>query len=401
MSTEATTIDTGSRPTAQRRLLGVDAARGLALIGMMSIHVTPHFTDDGESSLAYVLASGRASALFAMLAGVGLALAYGRRSPLRGRNLGGAAAAVTTRGAVLILVGLFLGGLDSGAAVILVNYGLLFVLAIPFLSLGARTLLPLAATWAVVVPIVSHIVREDMPLSTYNNINPESFNDLGGLVRELFLTGYYPVLPWTAYLLAGMGIGRLALNSARVAAWLFGGGVVLATATWLVSSWLLESRALDEILTAGSGGHPVSTPPEFAGAGDVLASSFYGTTPTTSPWWLATASPHTATPFDLLHTIGSSMAVLGAMLLLARFVGRYVVWPLSAIGSMTFTLYSMHIVLLTAGLNGETDYALLWNVLIAFAVAMPWRGFIGRGPLEAMTAALSGAARAAVRPISR
>ena len=47
-----------------------------------------------------------------------------------------------------------------------------------------------------------------------------------------------------------------------------------------------------------------------------------GVTPTTSWWWLAVALPHSSTPFDLARTIGTSLAVLGAMLLLDRLVAR-------------------------------------------------------------------------------
>jgi uncharacterized membrane protein len=57
------------------RLRGIDAARGLALLGMLAVHLLPSRDDDGAISLSYRLASGRAAATFAVLAGVGLALA--------------------------------------------------------------------------------------------------------------------------------------------------------------------------------------------------------------------------------------------------------------------------------------------------------------------------------------
>ena len=55
-------------PAPRARLLGVDAARGLALAGMVVVHVTPGTPDDEPVPLGDVLASGRASALFAVLA---------------------------------------------------------------------------------------------------------------------------------------------------------------------------------------------------------------------------------------------------------------------------------------------------------------------------------------------
>ncbi|MUN64901.1 hypothetical protein GMA12_17440, partial [Kocuria sediminis] len=57
------------------RLLGVDAARGLALIGLIAVHVLPEENDaTGDPTWSYLLFAGDSAALFALLAGVGLAL---------------------------------------------------------------------------------------------------------------------------------------------------------------------------------------------------------------------------------------------------------------------------------------------------------------------------------------
>lgn len=371
------------------RLLGVDAARGVALLGMMSVHIIPAITDDGGFSASRLLAGGRSSALFALLAGVSLALAYGGRTPPRGRHLLRAGLGVGLRALVIFLVGLALGSLDSGAAVILAYYGVLFVVAIPFLSLPARALLPLAAVWACAAPLISHVWRTDQPGATYDNPTLDSLSAPTELLRELLFTGYYPVFPWIAYLLAGLGIGRLALHSPRVAGGLLAGGAAIGAGAWITSWMLLRGGGADHLVEAGLGGHPAS-PYDFAG--HVLTTSFYGTTPTTTWWWQIVASPHTATPFDLWHTIGTSAAILGLMLLIAPRA-QALLSPLGAIGSMTFTLYSLHVVLLATVLPGDTDNAYLWHIMIAFAIAMPWRRFIGRGPLEALAAAMSRAAR--------
>jgi hypothetical protein len=51
----------------------MDAARGLALVGMFATHILPLSDARGET-LTGLLADGRSSALFAVLAGVGVAL---------------------------------------------------------------------------------------------------------------------------------------------------------------------------------------------------------------------------------------------------------------------------------------------------------------------------------------
>ncbi len=345
-----------------------------------------------------MLASGRSSALFAVLAGVGLALATGGATPPRGLALRQAWAATATRALLLVFVGMIIGALDSGVAVILVYYGALFLLGIPFLGLGPRVLLPLAAVWAVVMPLLSQGLRADGPPSPGAPVTAESFNHPGDLLWQLTLTGYYPALPWLAYMLAGLGLGRLMLASTRVVIPVLLGGAALATATYVISWVWLERGAMERVVDAGTGMHPASRP--YAEAGELLNTGFYGTTPLTSDWWLVIASPHTATPFDLLHTIGTSAAVLALMLLLARKLAT-VLSPLAAIGSMTFTLYTTHVILLASALPRELEYAVQIHIAVAFAIAVPWRRYVGRGPLEALAARLARSARAAVSDARR
>jgi len=365
-----------------RRLLGVDAARGIALIGMMAIHIQPMLTADGSVSTAYRIASGRSAALFAVLAGVGLALASGGTTPPRGRRLAAAAAGTLARAGVLLLVGLQLGGLRSGVAVILVFYALLFVVAVPFLALPARVLLPLGAGWAVLAPLLSQAVRPYMPIQSFDSPAPQALANPVDLLREVAITGYYPVLTWTAYLLAGLGIGRLALGDPRVQRAVLLTGAALAVGAWLASWWLLHpGGVLHELEAAGAAGTPLAD----RAIETAVTTSFYGTTPTSTWWWLAVAAPHSGSPFDLLHTIGTSCVVLGAMLLLTR-VAAPLLLPFAAIGSMTFTLYTLHVVLLSTALPRTVPDAFLWHVLIAMAIAVPWRGLVGRGPLEALAA---------------
>ncbi|MGH8971165.1 MAG: heparan-alpha-glucosaminide N-acetyltransferase domain-containing protein, partial [Actinomycetes bacterium] len=137
------------------RLAGVDVARALALFGMMSVHVFPPFTDDGALHPAYAVAAGRSAALFAVLAGVGLALASGGIRPPVGAGLRAARVGALARAALLLVLGLLLGEVDSPPLVILAYYAVLFAAAPPFLGLRARTLAVLAAGWALLAPVVS------------------------------------------------------------------------------------------------------------------------------------------------------------------------------------------------------------------------------------------------------
>ena len=80
-------------PRQRSRLDGVDAARAVALAGMASVHILPVMTPAGAETAAGAIAAGRASALFAVLAGVGIALGTGGPAPVSGGRAHAAAAA--------------------------------------------------------------------------------------------------------------------------------------------------------------------------------------------------------------------------------------------------------------------------------------------------------------------
>ena len=347
------------------RLDGVDAARGLALLGMFAVHLLPGTGQDGTPTWTEEVARGRSSAAFALLAGVALALAHGRRSPLGGREWAGASAGLLVRCLLIGLLGLLLGGVGSGLAVILTYYAVLFASAVPLLGLGPRALAGIAVAVAVLVPVVSHLVRDDLPPKRGSSPVLGDLGDPGVLLAELTLTGYYPVLAWMAYLAAGMAVGRLALDRRSVALRLAVGGVALAIGSRLLSAVLVGLPAAQEALPSN--------------ATELIHS---GTTPATTAWWLAIAEPHTATTLDLATTIGSALAVLGVMLLLAPLLCPALL-PLAYMGSMTLTLYTVH-VLAVAGEIGPSDPEELWVVhaVTALLVATLWRLTSPRGPRE-------------------
>ena len=364
------------------RLVGVDAARAVALAGMASVHILPVQAADGSDTVAGAIAAGRASALFAVLAGVGVALATGGTGPpVRGRAHAAAAAGLLVRGLLVALIGLALVELDPPVAVILAYYGLLFAVATPLLRLRTPVLAASAAVWCVAGPVASHVLRAGRAALPDDQPGFAALAAPGDLLRELTLTGYYPVLPWLTYLLAGMAVGRADLRSVRVAWGLLGGGVVLAVAAAAGSALLL-----------GPGGGAAVLGPD-------LTERWFGTVPTDSWWWLAVEAPHTGTPFDLAHTTGTALAVLGAALLLAR-AAPALLWPLAAVGAMPLTLYTLHVTALAVDEPepGGTALGTLLAVhlIAALVIGVTVRAAGWRGPLEAAVGAVSGAARRAV-----
>ena len=88
--------------------------------------------------------------------------------------------------------------------------------------------------------------------------------------------------------------------------------------------------------------------------------------------------------------------MLGGCLLVGR--GRPVRFGwLAAAGGMTLTLYTTHVLALTAGWGLNDRPALLvWHVVAAIVIGLIWRTFVGRGPLEVLAASLANAFKSAV-----
>src|SRR6478735_5927074 len=90
-----------------RRIVGIDVARGLAVLGMMTAHVGPEADDVSVGDLMG-LADGRPSALFVVLAGLSLALLSGGAAPVDGRDLARARARIVGRALVVLVIGVAL-----------------------------------------------------------------------------------------------------------------------------------------------------------------------------------------------------------------------------------------------------------------------------------------------------
>jgi uncharacterized membrane protein len=382
---------TAKGTTKTTRLTGIDAARGLALLGMMATHLLPTFEANAQLTPTWIgLAfSGRAAALFAVLAGIGLALSTGKQHPPQGQELSGARRGIALRALVIAVVGLFLGGLEVNVAVILVHYAVLFLCVLPFIGLSIKPLCALAAGWVLGSPVLAYLLRPWLlaptpPLQLGHNPNWDDLTTPGRLLGDIFLTGYYPVLQWLSYLLIGLVIGRLALTRMAVQVLLLACGTVVA----VLAKWL-------GVLTMDAWGGKEALQAQLADPryplDSLLQVNLAGVEQSGSWWWLASSAPHSGTSLDLLHSSAVAAAVVGACLLLGRlgeWLALDLLLPLRGAGAMTLSLYTAHVCLvaamylqpLPAGWTPEGVYAAqaLTAVLIGGSLAaLNWRG-----PLE-------------------
>ena len=341
---------------------------------MVAVHVLPGETADGGVALSEAIAGGRSSAAFAVLAGVGVALAT------RGTDRGRQRVRLVLRALLIGALGLVLGGLDTGVAVILVYYAVFFLLLLPFLAWPPRRLLLAAAGVALVVPQVSFLVRPHIAPHEFANPTWSSLTSPVQLLTDLLLTGVYPALPWLTYLLTGLAVGRLALDRTATAVRLAAAGAALALAAAGVSALLLGPLGGYAAIAEMMGTSGVDAVADAVGRG------YFGNVPTDSAWFLAVDAHHSSTTPDLVATTGTALLALGTCLLLARTAGPLLA-PLSAVGSMPLTVYSLHLLVLHATDSDDPTRYYLLQVGAALVVAPLWRRLVGRGPLEAALAA--------------
>lgn len=369
-------------PAAQsrrKRLIGVDAARGLALIGLIAVHILPDQVEEtGEPTLAYTLFAGDSAALFALLAGVGLALSSGGSNPHRARAMTADRVGLAVRAVAIGIIALVIAALmpaDPPVNGILLYYAVFFLLAIPFLHLRPLGLFLSAAAFAIVSPILMQNLTPVLPESSaWNHTLVTVLTEPAGTLSELLLTGAYPALTYMAFILAGLGLGRLDLRSPRVQAVIAAIGAAIAVLANLVSSLLLYAF----------GGYQALWEAEDMTMDEIREELVFGmdTIYDTSIWWQAVATPHAGTTLAIASSLGTAMAVLGVFLLIGSRYGRWMT-PLAAMGAMTLTLYSLHLVVLIPEVHEDAPG--LWFVVHVGAAALFawfWHRSFGRGPLE-------------------
>jgi uncharacterized membrane protein YeiB len=357
------------------RIAGIDVARGLALLGMFFSHAAPS-VEDGLGAFLLQVPDERSRLLFALTAGLGLGLLTGGLQPPGGEGGGERSVLrkqIAIRAACLLVLGLVFQATGVLVYVILDEYGIAFLIMLPFVFLPARWLLALGTALLAIAPGAA------VALAT--RAAPAQQDRLWFLT-DWFVTGAYPVFSWVAVLLLGVGLVRLGLGRREVVA-----GAGIAGLVAMVGGLGLS---------AALGGDGFEAPVEVArgSAGAEIVTAALGT----SAFTIGNVG------FCLVLTmllVGCTSTVFGLPERVARGATA-VTSPIGAAGSMPLTVYSAHLLVLIAAIHETPDGFLTddgWPVVIGLVIGtltLPWlwRRFIGRGPLETVIGLLSGRTQA-------
>jgi uncharacterized membrane protein YeiB len=335
------------------RLVGLDAARGLALAGMIIINVGP---TDPTSALhrLYLLPYGRASIMFVVIAGIGMGFLLSRVRHRRDERPPGLAAVIAWRAGLLVVGGFALQALSDDIGIILPLYGVLFALAPLLDRLSDRALVVAAVGMLVVGPLL--VIAHDLVAGAPPGGNaPVQVDDPpADLVLGFLFAGRYPLVTWVVPFLAGLRLARTDLGDPGTQRRLMLWGAVAAVGGFLASE---AGRAL------------------LGPAADVGFAR------------MLTGVAHGQMPLWLVSSVGGAVAVVA---LLARVGLRRprLLGAAAACGQLSLTVYVLHVLVLVAitpadGFTfGEGVAVSAALITASVALALLWRRVGGPGPLE-------------------
>ncbi|MDR6904814.1 putative membrane protein [Agromyces sp. 3263] len=342
------------------RVDGVDAARGFALIGMFVAHVAPAVASVDAAALL-AIADERPRLLFALTAGIGLGFISGGTRPIA-EDRGELRRQIAVRAVILIALGMLIWAtLHPLVYIILDVYGVAFLLMLPLLFLPPRGALALGIGLLTVTPALAELGTRTA-LAEAVRQTPFRF------LSDWVVGGAYPVIVWVPVMLIGLALARMDLTSPRVI------GVTALVGALAASVFLPIASRLP--------------PPELVGE---------------AGW-----SVPLRASLETLGNVGVGALVVAALLTLTalarpavRRVAGAVLSPVTAMGSMPLSIYTIHLVVISLAIRVEdgvpTDDS--WSLLIGLIVgsmvfAWLWRRYLGRGPLERLLRRASGRDRA-------
>lgn len=193
------------------RLTALDYARAWAIFGMIIVNykLAMEVGDHGAIWLHTIagLFEGRASALFVVLAGIGVSLMTAKARLSRDQHMIRENRKTLVRRAVfLFIVGTVLL-LTGWSADILHYYAVFLLLAAVLITVSDRTLLIL--TGLVLIVSSSMLILLDYSKGWDSGFHRYADFWTGeGFILNLMFNGYHPLFPWSSFFLIGMWLGR-------------------------------------------------------------------------------------------------------------------------------------------------------------------------------------------------
>ncbi len=350
----------------KQRVIGFDLARALATFGMVMVNFKVAMNAETGHQLIknFVgLFEGRASALFVILAGIGVTLLTNKARVTNDKAVAQSGRlSLIRRGLLLIVIGLIYTPIWQ--ADILHFYGFYFLIASVLFTASDKLLFLACVVIMLMFPVLMLFFNYEQNWNwvtlAYNN-----FWSLEGMVRRVLFNGFHPVFPWAAFLLFGMWLGRQNLAQSNRRKRLL---------QWSVIT-LVSTESLFFLIRAAIGdGSSVEIKPEEVA-------------------FLFSTSIIPPLPQYIISATSSAVITLIACLYFSdRFAESKVVKWLCQTGKMSLTLYVAHVIIgmgileALGLLEKQTVNVSLFSALIfcifGMLFSVVWLKYFKSGPLE-------------------
>ena len=347
------------------RIAGIDVARAFAIVGMIIVNFKVVFGSEGSKvlrSLAGFL-EGKAAATFVVLAGVGMALVMEKALLVsNAQKIARNRINLLKRAGLLFLIGLTY--LSIWPADILHFYGVYILVTIPLLTANRTWSLIIAGLLIISYPVLMLLLDYDSGWD-YETLHYAGFWTFEGFMRNLFYNGFHPVIPWSAFMMAGVWLGKSNLRAPSFIRKLFIRSSLVFFLTQLLSVILIYGLSENN--------------PEIKGElRQVLG-----------------FSPMPPLPFYMISGTAFAFMMIAACIWWAeKYAGHSMVKNLSATGQMALTFYVAHVLLgmglpeiLFPGSLGKysigfsVGYGVFFSIL-CMIFAGTWKKYRSSGPLE-------------------
>ena len=348
-----------------KRIIGIDVARAISIIGMIIVNFKIVFGGQGTKWMENFAEffEGKASATFVTLAGVGIALMT--NSAIKNGNLEKLKKSkyqILKKSLFLFIIGLsyFL----IWPADILHYYAIYMTILVLFLNVSNRTLLIIVGVFILLFPILLFFFNYEKEWN-FETFSYSGFWTPTGFIRNLFFNGFHPVIPWIAFMFLGLWFGRQDLVNQQFLKKTF----IISFIIFLIMHCI--SFASIKFLSAGQ--------PDTK----ELVTQIFG------------LQPMPPMPIYMLTGCSFALMLISLSIIVSnKFETNFLVQSLHKTGQLALTFYLAHIII-GMGIINEINpnkigkytidfslpYALIFSILcIVFAVF--WTKYKKAGPLE-------------------
>ena len=365
-TSSASPVDLRSQSLSpNNRIVGYDLARAVALLGMLLVNFSV-LLGNGSSDPTWLdhlieMIKGRAAATFVVLAGVGLSLLTKSvylskdRAAINAKRL-----ILLKRSIFLLVIGLFNFAI-SPISDILHFYAVYIAIGACLLTLSNRSLVVLALATIAARPLI--MTGFDLVKNwDFNTVSNAGIDNLLGIIGHFFFNGCFPVVPWMAFVMVGMWIGRQDLSDHYLRKKIVLFGCVAVVLAEIISRVLIHASSSVQFDLKGL-----------------------------LPWFeIAAGDP---TPLFMLSAMATALGVIGLSTILADKCGnsRWIM-PHIAAGQVTLSLYVAHIMVSILFLRAieklemELSFLPIWGTVLFYTSALLfsyyWTKRFSKGPLE-------------------